>query len=97
MHKHMMMFLIYLSFLFSCYIFLSVRSNLLIMIISLELMVLITYWNMTLILSMNSMDYFLSLYFLSVTVCDSAIALTLLVRIVRLHGNDKIKMISSIF
>nr|YP_010564711.1 NADH dehydrogenase subunit 4L [Nymphon australe]UZA61088.1 NADH dehydrogenase subunit 4L [Nymphon australe] len=93
----MLMFMIYISFLFSCYAFLSIRSNLLIMVISLELMVLMVYWSMTLILSMDSMDYFLSLYFLSVTVCDSAVALTLLINIVRLHGSDKIKMISSIF
>nr|YP_010564867.1 NADH dehydrogenase subunit 4L [Nymphon brevicaudatum]UZA61322.1 NADH dehydrogenase subunit 4L [Nymphon brevicaudatum] len=93
----MLMFMVYISFLFSCYAFLSVQSNLLIMVISLELMVLMVYWSMTLIFSMNSMDYFLSLYFLSVTVCDSAVALTLLVGVVRLHGSDKIKMISSIF
>lgn len=93
----MLIFLTYFCFLFSCYIFLIVRSNLLVIIISLELIVLVIYWRITLILSIDRVDYFLSLYFLSVTVCDSAVALTLLVRVVRLHGRDKIKIISRIF
>nr|YP_010561824.1 NADH dehydrogenase subunit 4L [Austropallene cornigera]UYX57772.1 NADH dehydrogenase subunit 4L [Austropallene cornigera] len=91
------MFLIYFCMFLSCYAFLSAHSSLLIIIISLELIVLVVYWGMTLILSFSGVDYFLSLYFLSITVCDSAVALTLLVRIVRFHGSDKVKMISSIF
>nr|YP_863645.1 NADH dehydrogenase subunit 4L [Nymphon gracile]ABF93277.1 NADH dehydrogenase subunit 4L [Nymphon gracile] len=91
------MFMVYFSFLFSCYVFLSVQSNLLILIMSLEMMVLIAYWGITLILGMKGVDYFLSLYFLSITVCVSALALTLLVRVVRVHGDDKIKSVSSIF
>nr|YP_010309765.1 NADH dehydrogenase subunit 4L [Lagorina sericea]UMR54882.1 NADH dehydrogenase subunit 4L [Lagorina sericea] len=64
------------------------RKHLLLMLLSIEFMVLALYLNMFLYLGTMGNDYFFSMIFLTFSVCEGALGLSLLVSIIRTHGND---------
>nr|ADO60428.1 NADH dehydrogenase subunit 4L [Phalacridae sp. BMNH 840198] len=73
------------------------RKHLLLMLMSLEFIVLSLYINMFYYLSMSSYDYFFSMIFLTISVCEGALGLSMLISMIRVHGNDYIMTLSSLW
>nr|YP_010272324.1 NADH dehydrogenase subunit 4L [Meloe mediterraneus]UKE80245.1 NADH dehydrogenase subunit 4L [Meloe mediterraneus] len=68
--------------------FSSKRKHLLLMLLSIEFMVLSLYFIMFMYLSLLSNDYFFSMIFLTFSVCEGGLGLSILVSMIRTHGND---------
>nr|AYN50419.1 NADH dehydrogenase subunit 4L [Nanophyes sp. CG271] len=84
-----MYLMISLFMMFSGFIvFASKRKHLLLMLLSLEMMVVSLYFNMFLLFSMLTFEYFFSMIFLTMSVCEGALSLSLLVLMIRTYGND---------
>nr|AND96363.1 NADH deshydrogenase subunit 4L [Bubas bubalus] len=64
------------------------RKHLLLMLLSLELIILSLFFNLFLYLSYMSYEYFFSMIFLTMSVCEGALGLSILVSLIRTHGND---------
>nr|YP_009441756.1 NADH dehydrogenase subunit 4L [Vincenzellus ruficollis]AOY39301.1 NADH dehydrogenase subunit 4L [Vincenzellus ruficollis] len=64
------------------------RKHLLLMLLSLEYIVLSLYMNMFIYLSFISSDFMFLMVFLSFSVCEGALGLSILVSMIRTHGND---------
>nr|UKE80173.1 NADH dehydrogenase subunit 4L [Pyrota palpalis] len=64
------------------------RKHLLLILLSIEFMVLSLYFNIFCYLSVLSNDYFFSMIFLTFSVCEGALGLSVLVSMIRTHGND---------
>nr|YP_010952416.1 NADH dehydrogenase subunit 4L [Pseudabris hingstoni]WMQ52510.1 NADH dehydrogenase subunit 4L [Pseudabris hingstoni] len=78
-----------LSMFFSGLIMFSLkRKHLLLMLLSIELMVVALYMSMFIYLSLLDNDYFFSMIFLTFSVCEGALGLSVLVTMIRTHGND---------
>nr|YP_010988670.1 NADH dehydrogenase subunit 4L [Allanaspides hickmani]WOR80975.1 NADH dehydrogenase subunit 4L [Allanaspides hickmani]WOR80988.1 NADH dehydrogenase subunit 4L [Allanaspides hickmani] len=68
--------------------FISKRKHMLSTLLSLEFIMLSIFWIMSVSLVKMSGDIFFILFFLTLSVCEGALGLGLLVLIVRSHGND---------
>nr|YP_009526487.1 NADH dehydrogenase subunit 4L [Hycleus cichorii]ATP06051.1 NADH dehydrogenase subunit 4L [Hycleus cichorii] len=64
------------------------RKHLLLMLLSMELMVLSLFFVMFIYLGTLDNDYFFSMIFLTFSVCEGALGLSILVSMIRTHGND---------
>nr|AND96534.1 NADH deshydrogenase subunit 4L [Onthophagus diabolicus] len=64
------------------------RKHLLLMLLSLELIILSLFFNLFLYLSYFYFEYFFSMIFLTMSVCEGALGLGILVSLIRTHGND---------
>nr|YP_009434134.1 NADH dehydrogenase subunit 4L [Hycleus marcipoli]APB02787.1 NADH dehydrogenase subunit 4L [Hycleus marcipoli] len=86
-----MMMYVYMSMLmFFCglMMFSLKRKHLLLMLLSMELMVLSLFFIMFIYLGSLGNDYFFSMIFLTFSVCEGALGLSILVSMIRTHGND---------
>nr|YP_010688337.1 NADH dehydrogenase subunit 4L [Mylabris phalerata]WBR65765.1 NADH dehydrogenase subunit 4L [Mylabris phalerata] len=63
-------------------------KHLLLMLLSMELMVLSLFFIMFIYLGTLNNDYFFSMIFLTFSVCEGALGLSVLVSMIRTHGND---------
>nr|YP_009731703.1 NADH dehydrogenase subunit 4L [Carpophilus pilosellus]QHR79651.1 NADH dehydrogenase subunit 4L [Carpophilus pilosellus] len=73
------------------------RDHLLLMLLSLEFIVLSLYFLIFMYLKFMNYDYFFSMMFLSFSVCEGALGLSVLVSMIRSVGNDYIMMFSSLW
>nr|APX39910.1 NADH dehydrogenase subunit 4L [Stylosomus rugithorax] len=64
------------------------RKHLLVMLMSLEFLVLALYTGMFLFLGSFGQEFFFSLIFLTLSVCEGALSLAVLVLMIRNQGND---------
>nr|AND96161.1 NADH deshydrogenase subunit 4L [Euoniticellus fulvus] len=64
------------------------RKHLLLMLLSLEIIVLSLFFNLFIYLSYFTNEYFFSMVFLTMSVCEGALGLSILVLLIRTHGND---------
>nr|YP_010305216.1 NADH dehydrogenase subunit 4L [Philonthus spinipes]ULT46833.1 NADH dehydrogenase subunit 4L [Philonthus spinipes] len=64
------------------------RKHFLLMLLSLEFIILSLYFMLITYLSLFSFEYYFSMIFLSMSVCEGALGLSLLVSMIRTHGND---------
>nr|AXS66227.1 NADH dehydrogenase subunit 4L [Tenebrionoidea sp. 4 KM-2017] len=64
------------------------RKHLLLMLLSLELMVLSIFLLMFVYMSFSSSEYFFSMIYLTFSVCEGVMGLSILVMMIRTHGND---------
>nr|AML26341.1 NADH dehydrogenase subunit 4L [Hydrophilidae sp. BMNH 1274338] len=64
------------------------RKHLLLLLLNLEFIVLSLYMNLFLFLSIFSYEFYFSMIFLTISVCEGALGLSILVSLVRSHGND---------
>lgn len=78
-------------------VFSSKRKHLLLILLSLEFVVLGLYFNIFLYLRIFNYEYFFSIIFLTIRVCEGALGLSILVLIIRTHGNDYILTFSSLW
>nr|YP_009707851.1 NADH dehydrogenase subunit 4L [Harpalus sinicus]QEU52722.1 NADH dehydrogenase subunit 4L [Harpalus sinicus] len=69
-------------------VFSSKRKHLLLMLLSLEFIILSFYMLMFIYLSMFDYEYYFSMMFLTFCVCESVLGLSILVSLIRTHGND---------
>nr|AVN67685.1 NADH dehydrogenase subunit 4L [Symploce pallens] len=77
-------------FCFFCgiWVFSSNRKHLLVTLLSLEFIVLMLYVVMYLYLNSFNYELFFSMIFLTFSVCEGALGLSILVSMVRSYGND---------
>uniref|UniRef100_UPI0030DEA2FE NADH dehydrogenase subunit 4L n=1 Tax=Austruca sindensis TaxID=1316774 RepID=UPI0030DEA2FE len=74
--------------------FISYHKHLLNSLLSLEFMMLGIFWLLSISMSMVGSEIYVGLFFLTLAVCEGALGLSLLVLIVRSHGNDYFKSFS---
>nr|AVJ52545.1 NADH dehydrogenase subunit 4L [Orsilochides guttata] len=68
--------------------FCSTRNHLLLALLSLEFMVLSIFYMMVVLMMMYGYELYFSLIFLVFSVCEGALGLSILVKMVRSQGND---------
>nr|WMQ76579.1 NADH dehydrogenase subunit 4L [Austrosimulium sp.] len=68
--------------------FVSKRTHLLSTLLSLEFIVLILFYFLLEVLSLMDYENFFGMVFLTFSVCEGALGLSVLVSLVRTHGND---------
>nr|QVM79188.1 NADH dehydrogenase subunit 4L [Nepiodes costipennis multicarinatus] len=85
------------SFFSGLIVFCSKRKHLLLMLLSLEFIVLSLYLNIFLYLSFYGHDYFFSMIFITMSVCEGSLGLAVLVSMIRSLGNDYILTFSSLW
>nr|UGN61728.1 NADH dehydrogenase subunit 4L [Cryptocercus tazigouensis] len=85
-----MVMLYYFSFVFLCgmWVFSSSRKHLLITLLSLEFMVLILFFILYYYLIFFNYELYFVIIFLTFSVCEGALGLSVLVSMVRGYGND---------
>nr|YP_009182749.1 NADH dehydrogenase subunit 4L [Lethe albolineata]YP_009938298.1 NADH dehydrogenase subunit 4L [Lethe hayashii]AHH34400.1 NADH dehydrogenase subunit 4L [Lethe albolineata]QNU07717.1 NADH dehydrogenase subunit 4L [Lethe hayashii] len=80
--------MIFVMFLFGNLIFVGKHKHLLIVLLSLEFIVLSIFFSLMLYLSMIEYNMFMLMVFLVFSVCEGALGLSILVSMIRTHGND---------
>jgi NADH-ubiquinone oxidoreductase chain 4L len=70
------------------WVFCSSRRHLLVTLLRLEFIVLVLYFSVYFYLSGFSYSLFFVVYFLVFSVCEGSLGLSILVSMVRSHGND---------
>nr|YP_010362080.1 NADH dehydrogenase subunit 4L [Agriotes fuscicollis]UNQ87640.1 NADH dehydrogenase subunit 4L [Agriotes fuscicollis] len=63
-------------------------KHLLLMLLSLEFMVLSLYLGLFFVMVMYSYEYYFGMVFLTMSVCEGALGLSILVSMIRSYGND---------
>nr|YP_009694058.1 NADH dehydrogenase subunit 4L [Indonemoura jacobsoni]QEI04326.1 NADH dehydrogenase subunit 4L [Indonemoura jacobsoni] len=75
-------------FLSGAWVFISKRKHLLLTLLSLELMVLSLFLLLFIYLNLINYELFFGMVFLTFSVCEGALGLSILVSMIRTHGND---------
>nr|QLY89610.1 NADH dehydrogenase subunit 4L [Rachispoda cryptochaeta] len=70
------------------FVFVSNRKHLLSMLLSLEYIVLMSFFLLFIYLNLMSYEGFFSMMFLTFSVCEGALGISILVSMIRTHGND---------
>nr|AMP43751.1 NADH dehydrogenase subunit 4L [Leptogaster longicauda] len=83
-----MKFLSMSLFLMGSLAFVSNRKHLLSMLLSLEFMVLSLFYYMFILFMFFNFESYFSMVFLTFSVCEGALGLSILVSMIRTHGND---------
>nr|YP_009045308.1 NADH dehydrogenase subunit 4L [Pantoporia hordonia]AHA03659.1 NADH dehydrogenase subunit 4L [Pantoporia hordonia]WAU48154.1 NADH dehydrogenase subunit 4L [Pantoporia hordonia] len=83
-----MSLIVVIMFMFGNMIFVSKHKHLLIVLMSLEFMVLSIFFLMLMYLMMISYNMYMLMVFLVFSVCEGALGLSILVSMIRTHGND---------
>lgn len=80
--------IIIVIFIFGNIIFVSKHKHLLIVLLRLEFIVLRIFFFILIYLSFFNNDIYILIIFLLFSVCEGALGLSILVSIIRTHGND---------
>nr|WGO58168.1 NADH dehydrogenase subunit 4L [Scalida pyrrhocephala] len=83
-----MMIYMFICFLSGIWVFCSNRKHLLVTLLSLEFLVLVIYFVLCIYLNMFNYELFFVLVFLTFSVCEGALGLSILVLMIRSCGND---------
>nr|YP_010411452.1 NADH dehydrogenase subunit 4L [Meliboeus sinae]URN73098.1 NADH dehydrogenase subunit 4L [Meliboeus sinae] len=86
--------LVLVSFFIGLLVFCSKRKHLLLALLSLEYLVLTLYFFIMISSYYFGYEFFFSMIFLTLTVCEGALGLSVLVSLIRTHGNDYFKSFS---
>nr|UFZ13800.1 NADH dehydrogenase subunit 4L [Anachauliodes laboissierei] len=86
----MMIMNYFIMFMFLCgmWVFVFKRKHLLLMLLSLEYMVVSLFFFLMWFLMIHEYEFYFSMIFLTFTVCEGALGLSILVSMIRTHGND---------
>nr|YP_010287516.1 NADH dehydrogenase subunit 4L [Luxiaria mitorrhaphes]UKT61847.1 NADH dehydrogenase subunit 4L [Luxiaria mitorrhaphes] len=90
MIKYMYVIIIFM-FMIGNLIFISKYKHLLIILLSLEFMVLSVFFFLLMYLLMLNYEMYMLMVFLVFSVCEGALGLSILVSLIRTHGNDFFK------
>nr|YP_009073578.1 NADH dehydrogenase subunit 4L [Aeolesthes oenochrous]BAP59128.1 NADH dehydrogenase subunit 4L [Aeolesthes oenochrous] len=95
----MLMYFYLCSFMFfsGLIVFASNRKHLLLMLLSLEFVVLSLYLSLFIYLEHLGYEFFFSMIYLTMSVCEGALGLGVLVSMIRVCGNDYIMSFSSLW
>nr|YP_009469687.1 NADH dehydrogenase subunit 4L [Atergatis floridus]AVE15418.1 NADH dehydrogenase subunit 4L [Atergatis floridus] len=74
--------------------FVSYHKHLLNSLLSLEFMMLGVFWLLSIQMTSVGSEIYFSLFFLTLAACEGALGLSLLVYVVRSHGNDRFSSLS---
>nr|YP_011010520.1 NADH dehydrogenase subunit 4L [Ventidius harrisoni]WPW47148.1 NADH dehydrogenase subunit 4L [Ventidius harrisoni]WPW47161.1 NADH dehydrogenase subunit 4L [Ventidius harrisoni] len=74
----------------------SLRKHLLLTLLSLEYLVIVIFFSLFIFLSSFSGEYYFIIFFLTFSVCEGVLGLSILVSMIRCHGNDNLMSISSL-
>nr|YP_009485704.1 NADH dehydrogenase subunit 4L [Tessaratoma papillosa]AVZ00840.1 NADH dehydrogenase subunit 4L [Tessaratoma papillosa] len=77
-------------------VFCSTRKHILLSLLSLEFMVLSVYFLLVLVMMNYNFELYYSLIFLVFSVCEGALGLSILVMLVRSHGNDYLSSMNTL-
>nr|UFZ13852.1 NADH dehydrogenase subunit 4L [Neochauliodes fraternus] len=80
--------LLMVMFMCGIWVFVSKRKHLLLMLLSLEFIVVCLFSWLMLFLLVFNFEFYFSMVFLTFTVCEGALGLSILVSMIRTHGND---------
>nr|QFK68881.1 NADH dehydrogenase subunit 4L [Graphium doson] len=83
-----MWLVIMMMFIIGNMIFVSKHKHLLIVLLSLEFIVLSIFFFMLMFLNFTNNDMYMLMIFLLFSVCEGALGLSILVSMIRTHGND---------
>lgn len=75
-------------FIFRLIVFVSNRKHLLITLLRLEFIILILYGVIFMCLNLLNYEYYYRIVFLTFRVCEGSLGLSILVSLIRTHGND---------
>nr|ANJ70228.1 NADH dehydrogenase subunit 4L [Anisosticta novemdecimpunctata] len=89
----MMILKIYL-FLMSIMSFALNRKHVLTMLLSMELVILVLFFIMYMNFASMIFEFYFVLIFLTLSVCESALGLSLMVSIIRSYGNDNFNLMN---
>nr|YP_009185914.1 NADH dehydrogenase subunit 4L [Oxypoda acuminata]ALO70814.1 NADH dehydrogenase subunit 4L [Oxypoda acuminata] len=78
-------------------VFCMKRKHLLLMLLSLEFIILSLYFNLFIYLSDFNFEFYFSMIFLTMSVCEGALGLSILVSLIRTHGNDYFQTFSMLW
>nr|UPL65890.1 NADH dehydrogenase subunit 4L [Mecomma ambulans] len=82
--------ILFFMFMSGVLVFCSMRKHLLLSLLSLEYLVLCIYMSMIMYLYMYMSDMYMILIFLTFSVCEGVLGLSILVSQIRCHGNDQV-------
>nr|YP_010853265.1 NADH dehydrogenase subunit 4L [Deilephila elpenor]WGM81657.1 NADH dehydrogenase subunit 4L [Deilephila elpenor] len=82
------MWIIFIMFFIGNLIFVSKNKHLLIVLLSLEFIVLSIFFFFLVFLMMIDYDMYMLMVFLVFSVCEGSLGLSILVSMIRTHGND---------
>nr|AOY39639.1 NADH dehydrogenase subunit 4L [Scolytinae sp. BMNH 1039996] len=78
-------------------VFIIKYKHFLLMLLSLEVVVLGLYVLMFLFMNQGVSNYFMSMFYLSMSVCEGALGLSLLVLIIRVYGSDMLLLFDNLW
>nr|AYQ18966.1 NADH dehydrogenase subunit 4L [Discolomatidae sp. 3 ACP-2013] len=87
----MMIYMLMFMFFFSILFFSLNHVHLLVSLMSIEFLMLTLFLSLCMYLNMNLMEFYFSMIYLTIMVCESVLGLSILVSMVRLSGNDYMK------
>nr|YP_010318586.1 NADH dehydrogenase subunit 4L [Dendroctonus valens]ULD67713.1 NADH dehydrogenase subunit 4L [Dendroctonus valens] len=91
------MYSLVLLFLSGLLVFILKYNHFLIMLMSLEFMVLSIYISLFFYCNYFSYESFISMFYLTFSVCESALGLSLLVLLIRTYGSDMLVIFDSLW
>lgn len=80
--------LVYYLFFIGIVSFVLIRKHLLSTLLSLEFIVLSLFFILLLFLNIHNYEIYFRIFFLVFSVCEGALGISLIVSIIRTHGND---------
>uniref|UniRef100_UPI00300335E6 NADH dehydrogenase subunit 4L n=1 Tax=Parotis pomonalis TaxID=1557996 RepID=UPI00300335E6 len=83
-----MLIVVVIMFILGNMIFVSKHKHLLIVLLSLEFIVLSIFFFLVILFSYIEYDMYMLMVFLVFSVCEGALGLSILVSMIRTHGND---------
>nr|AML26041.1 NADH dehydrogenase subunit 4L [Staphylinidae sp. BMNH 1274248] len=88
MIKTLMVMISFIMYFSGVVVFSLKRKHLLLMLMSLEFIILSLYFNLFIYLGSFSCEFYFCMIFLTMSVCEGALGLAILVSMIRTHGND---------
>nr|AVE15655.1 NADH dehydrogenase subunit 4L [Phyllothelys sp. 2 JZ-2017] len=85
-----MLMIFYIMFFCGLFVFSFKHKHLLMILLSLEFIVLILFIMMYYYLMMMDGELYMTMFFLTFAACEGALGLSILVSMIRTHGNDMI-------
>nr|AXS66077.1 NADH dehydrogenase subunit 4L [Staphylinoidea sp. 14 KM-2017] len=82
------MFLFLMMYLSGIISFCMNRKHFLLMLLSLEFVVVSLFMGVYIFLNMFTYEYYFSMIFLTLSVCEGVLGLSLLISLIRTHGSD---------
>nr|YP_011010169.1 NADH dehydrogenase subunit 4L [Hermatobates djiboutensis]WPW46693.1 NADH dehydrogenase subunit 4L [Hermatobates djiboutensis] len=91
-----MFYFLFIMIMIGIYSFCSMRKHILLTLLSLEFLVIGIFFMFFIFLLNYGFEFYFILFFLTFSVCEGALGLSILVSLIRCHGNDNINSLSGL-